>query len=279
MGEAEEPFPRQHCAQLEDRRMDSDATWNDPVTHLRQALAADAFSLYCQPICALGAHMSYPMGEILVRLREEEKALRAPGDFLPVLEHYGMMPEFDRWVVRHVVRHIAAGMRIPRFCINLSAQTLADRAFPSFLAHELDVTGVNSESILFEIEESDAVALPDCTSRLAATAGSLGTGMIIDGFGRASDCFSLLNTPCLQFVKMHGSVIRQLLSASSSAEDVKTLLWAASEMKIEIIAESVEEPDVTLKLKRHRIAYAQGFGIYHPHPIESFTDARTLQAA
>jgi EAL domain-containing protein (putative c-di-GMP-specific phosphodiesterase class I) len=259
--------------------MDSHANLNDPVTHLRHALAADAFALYCQPICALAGHMSYPMGEVLVRLREEEKALRAPGEFLPLLEHYGMMPEFDRWVVRNVLRHIAAGMRIPRLSINLSAQTLADHAFPSFFAHELDTTGVSGECILFEIDESDAVSLRDCTPRLAATVGSLGAGVILDGFGRAADCISLLNTPCVQFVKMHGSRVRQLLSGQSAAEDAKTLLWAASEMKIQVIAESVEEPEATLKLKMHRIGFVQGFGIYQPRPIDVFMEAGTLQAA
>jgi EAL domain-containing protein (putative c-di-GMP-specific phosphodiesterase class I) len=253
--------------------VDSEARWNDPVSHLRQALAADAFSLYCQPICELAAHMSYPMGEVLVRLREAEKALQAPGDFLPVLEHYGMMPELDRWVVRSVLRRIAGGMRIPRFCVNLSAQTLADRAFPSFFAHELEAAGVEGERILFEIDEADALALPDCTPRFAATVGSLGAGVVIDGFGRTADCITLLNTPCVQFVKMHGSVVRQLVSGQSSAEDAKTLLWAASEMKIEVIAESVEEPEVLLKLKMHRVGFAQGFGIYEPHPIDVFTQA------
>jgi EAL domain-containing protein (putative c-di-GMP-specific phosphodiesterase class I) len=259
--------------------MDSDPKWSDPVAHLRHALAENAFSLYCQPICGLSAHMSYPMGEVLVRLREEEKALQAPGDFLPVLEHYGMMPEFDRWVVRNVLRYIADGMRIPRFCINLSGQTLADRAFPSFFANALDSTGVSGECILFEIEEHDAVALPECTPRLAATVGSLGAGVVIEGFGRAPDCIGLLNTPCLQFVKMHGALIRQLVSNPSSAAEVKTLLWAANEMKVEVIAESVEDPDALLQLKRHRIAFAQGFGLYHPHPIDIFMEARSLQAA
>src|SRR5438067_4960873 len=95
------------------RAMDSEEHWSDPVAHLRQAFAQDAFTLYCQPIGALGATMSYPMAEVLVRLHEEEKAMRPPGEFLPLLEHYGMMPELDRWVVRHVLRRLAAGCRIP----------------------------------------------------------------------------------------------------------------------------------------------------------------------
>ena len=74
------------------------AHWTDPVAYLRQALAQDYFTLYCQPIAALSGILVYPMAEVLIRLAEEEKALLPPGEFLPILEHYGMMPELDRWV-------------------------------------------------------------------------------------------------------------------------------------------------------------------------------------
>ena len=185
--------------------MHSEEQWNDPVAHLRQALAEDAFTLYAQPIGAIGATMSYPMAEVLVRLHEEEKSMCPPGEFLPVLEHYGMMPELDRWVVRQTLRRLAAGCRIPRLCINLSAQTLADRRFPAFFADELLVTGVPGECVLFEVEEADAVAVPDCMARFAATVGSLGAGVIIESFGRAADPWESLKAPCVHFVKLHGS--------------------------------------------------------------------------
>jgi EAL domain-containing protein (putative c-di-GMP-specific phosphodiesterase class I) len=50
-------------------------------------------------------------------------------------------------------------------------------------------------------------------------------------------------------------------------------------MKVEVIAESVEEAGAVLKLKMHRISFAQGFGIYMPHPIDVFMEASTQQAA
>src|ERR687895_1679571 len=114
----------------------------DPVAYLRQALAQDHFSLYCQPIAAIGGGVAYPMGEMLIRLREEEHALLPPGEFLPVLEHYGMMPELDRWVLREVLRRLSTGPEIPRFSINLSRQTIADHSFPDFFADVVDSSGV-----------------------------------------------------------------------------------------------------------------------------------------
>jgi EAL domain-containing protein (putative c-di-GMP-specific phosphodiesterase class I) len=77
------------------------AGWGDPGERIRHALAKDEFALYCQPIASLEGGSGFAMAEVLVRLREEEKALLPPGEFLPVFERYGMMPELDSWVVRH----------------------------------------------------------------------------------------------------------------------------------------------------------------------------------
>src|SRR3712207_1651687 len=117
-----------------------------PQDYLRRALEDDAFALYCQPIGAVGATMDYPMAEVLVRLREEESSMLPPGDFFAVLEHYGMMAALDRWVVRKTLGHLASGCRIPRLCINLSAQSLADPAFTLFFADALEGYGVGGES-------------------------------------------------------------------------------------------------------------------------------------
>ena len=89
------------------------AGWDNPIARLGQALEKDEFSLYCQPILALQGAERYPMGEVLVRMREEERAMLPPGEFLPVFEHYYMMPQLDRWVVSHVVKHLARGSRLP----------------------------------------------------------------------------------------------------------------------------------------------------------------------
>lgn len=245
----------------------------DPVAQLRQALAEDAFTLFCQPIGALGARITYPIAEALVRLREEETALCPPGEFLPVLEHYGLMPELDRWMVRQVLRHLASGPHA-RFSVNLSAQTLADRSFPAFFADQLLASGVAADCVLFEIEESDALAAPECTARLAATIGSLGSGIIIDGLGRAEDFFESLKAPCLQYVKLCSSLTRRLISPEPLSEDLAGLLQVTSNLGIEVIAECVEDPEAIAALQRRGVGFAQGCGIYQPHPMDACVEGR-----
>src|SRR5438046_10519624 len=98
------------------------ARWANPAERLHQALEKDEFTLFCQPILALTGAERYPMAEILVRLREEERALLPPGEFLPVFEHYCLMPQLDRRVVRNTVRGSARGSRCPCFTADLFGQ-------------------------------------------------------------------------------------------------------------------------------------------------------------
>lgn len=254
---------------------------DDPVAYLRHALSEDAFELYCQPIAALGGLVrAYPMGELLIRLREEEQAMLPPGEFLPVLEHYGLMPQLDRWVLREALQRLAVGSRIARLGVNLSAQTLADPAFPSFIAEQLAATRVPGNCVLFEVEEHDAMALPDSVARFAALAGSLGAGLVIDGFGRTLDALQLLvYVPCIRAVKLHGSHTRALLAEGRSSRPLERCLHETAARGILAVAESVEEPRALPHLKALGIRYAQGFAVYRPQPLESFVEPHALLVA
>lgn len=253
--------------------------WTDPVAYLRQALTLDQFTLYCQPIAALSGVVVYPMAEVLIRLREEERALLPPGDFLPILEHYGMMPELDRWVVREVVRRLSNGPEIARFCVNLSSQTIADPAFPDFFANEIFACGVSADSVMFEVDEADALALPSCMRRFSATVGSLGTGILIDGFGRADNHADCLELPCVQYVKIHGSLTRRIGADEAAAAKVAALLRLVARHGIAVVAECVEDDDVIAKLRAMKVRYAQGFGICLPQSIDLVSELPVMRLA
>src|SRR3954465_11318792 len=135
--------------------------WADPVQRLRTALDKDEFELFCQPILALqGGGERYPLAEVLVRLREEERALMPPGEFLPVFEHYRMMPQLDRWVVRTIAGHLKRNARIPCYTVNFSGQTLADPNFAAYVAEQVELAGIAPSALLFEIDEADVLLRP-----------------------------------------------------------------------------------------------------------------------
>lgn len=245
------------------------AGWADPLARLRDALEKDELALFCQPILALQGGERYPMAEVLVRLREEEKALLPPGDFLPVFEHYHMMPQLDRWVVRHVVQRLALGSRIPRFTVNVSGQSLEDAEFPGFVAGELMGKGVAASSLLFEIDESDVQQRLPAAARFATALKAIGVGLLIDGFCRRTVSFAPLKTLRVDFIKVDGSVIRKLLSSSMAMTKMNALVRVAEAIGVRLVAECVEDQDVLARLKALGVGYAQGFGVYQPHPLDS----------
>ncbi|MGQ0650688.1 MAG: EAL domain-containing protein [Betaproteobacteria bacterium] len=246
------------------------AGWRDPAARLRAAIDKNEFTLYCQPIHGLSGDAPYPLAEILVRMREEEQALLPPGEFLPVLEHFRMMPLLDRWVVRNVLAHVAQGSRIPCFTVNLSSQALEDAAFMRFVDAELAAHGVSPDALAFEIDESDTLNRPAASAAFAGAYRALGGRILVDGFGRRSVSFRALQEIKPHFVKVDGSITRKLLSSEVARAKLGAVLRVGETLGYAAIAECVEEQDVLTRLKAMGVGYAQGFGIYQPQPIEKF---------
>jgi EAL domain-containing protein (putative c-di-GMP-specific phosphodiesterase class I) len=244
------------------------AGWSDPVTRLREALRNNEFELYCQPILALAARDEHPMAEVLVRMREEERALLPPGEFLPAFEHFGMMSQLDRWVVFHVVQRLSRGSRIGRFTVNVSAQSLQDAEFLPYVQAATGKYGVSPACLAFEIDESDVLARLDPAVRFAAAARALGCGVLIDGFGRRAASFTPLKVLRVDFVKVDGSVVRKLVSSEVARTKMNAIQRFAETLRMGVVAECVEGPDVLAQLKALKVSHAQGFGIQPPRPID-----------
>jgi EAL domain-containing protein (putative c-di-GMP-specific phosphodiesterase class I) len=242
--------------------------WTEPAERLRLALAKNELTLFCQPIAALSGPVRFPMAEVLVRLREEEKALLPPGEFLPVFEHYRLMPDLDRWVVREVLRQLKNGLRIPRFSINLSSQTVDDAEFAKAVALALIEAGVPGKALLFELSEADTQQRLEAALRLANSVRAVGCAVVIGGFGRRSATFAPLKALKPDFVKVDGVIVRKLLSSPGTEDKLKAILRVGEVMGYEVVAEMVEEQDILVRLKALGVAYAQGFGIRQPHPLE-----------
>lgn len=241
--------------------------WSDPAAKLRAALQSDALALYTQPILTL-ANSQFERAEVLVRMREEEETLLPPGEFLPVFEHFRMMPELDRWVVSRTIAQLQRSSRIGLFSINVSGQTLADPDFPGFVADALRAAQVPASALAFEIDESDALRQPDIAERFATAMKAAGCSLLIDGFGRRSVSFLQLKTLQVKCVKVDGSIVRKVLTSDSALAKLKAVVRVGEVIGVDVLAECVEEQDVLLRLKALGVGFAQGFGIAEPFAIE-----------
>ena len=245
------------------------AGWDDPPARLRAALAKNELTLYCQPIRSLRGGETHPIAEVLVRLREEESAMLPPGEFLPVFEHYRMMPELDRWVVRAVLSRLARGSKVPRFSINVSGQTLEDPEFPKFVAGELMAARVAPASILFEVDEGDLLGRPAAVAGFAAAVKTIGIGLMADGFGRRAASFAPLKPLAPHFIKIDGSVTRRVLASDAATRKLQAIVKVAEALQVGTVAVCVEEQDVLIRLKALGVGHVQGFGVFRPHPIDA----------
>ncbi|HVB49730.1 MAG TPA: EAL domain-containing protein [Burkholderiales bacterium] len=242
------------------------AGWADPRARLYQALKQNELVLYGQLILNL-QDMQFAMAEVLVRLREEEAALLPPGEFLPVFELYHMLPDLDRWVVTNVVTQLARGSRIARLGINVSSQSLEDPGFAKFIADTLITASVPSTSLMFEIAESDVLFRLEHAARFAAAVRAIGCAVTIDGFGSRAVSFAPLKTLRTDFLKVDGSIVRNILRSPIALSKLVAVLRVGKTIGTDVIAEFVEDQDVLMRLKALGVPYAQGFGIHEPCPL------------
>ena len=262
------------------QKMDSELLgWDQPAARLREALEYDHFRLYGQPIVALGkedpenpAQSPHPgaiaFAEVLVRLREEEARMLPPGDFLPAFEHYGMMVELDRWVVRTALRRLEQGGAVSRLSINVSGQTIEEPGFAPFVAVQLRLASLDPASLVFEIDENDAIDRRQAAERFAADMKGIGCRLLIDGFARRSVSFEPLRALLVDYVKVDGTIIRNVLRSGNAAAKLKAILRVGQVTGVKVIAECVEEDNVLATLTELKVDYAQGFGVRKPEPID-----------
>lgn len=247
----------------------SEASLPEQQQLLREALVREEFELYVQPIVALDGRPHWHMAEVLIRLRQEEKALVPPGEFLPVFEQLQMLPQLDSWVLRHVVQRHLHGKAGRNFSINVSAQTFEHGPFMRLFRQIIDASGVPPKSVLFEIEESDIVALGVAAQKFAGGVHAVGGGIVIAGFGAHSLPLAQVKALNPQYVKIDGSITRPIAYDNSCVFKCQSIRRLGETHGIGIIAECVETPEALERLKACGIALAQGYGICRPYSLDS----------
>jgi len=253
--------------------------WGNPRARIQSALQNDGFDLYGQDIVALGADAPIKiMRELLIRMRDEEQNMVPPGTFLPIAERFNMMPDIDRFVVRKAIAARAAASAgaaaasAAVLCINLARSSIEDRAFPGFVARALEKSGVAGQTLCFEIADGDAIAcLPDAT-RLARELKPLGCRFSLDGFGRAGIGFEHIKALPLDFLKIDGSIILQILRVPEALSKVRAIQRVSKVIGVLTVAEMVESDDVLERLRLVGVDFAQGFGIAKPRRFSPGVD-------
>lgn len=261
--------------------LDDDATSTRPqgeiflANYLGTALEEQRFKLVAQAV--YGNVDRQPCGyfEVFLRLIDEAGVEMPPGCFLPVAQRYDMLVAIDRWVVATLSEKLAA-MNIENIPgnlvagINLSADTIADAEFPTFVEEQLRSSGVPARALCFEISESSLMADPKRSARFIQALRDLGCKVALDDFGTGLSCLPFLENLPVDYVKIDGDRVMTMTGSRIAHSMVAAVNEAARVMGLTTIAECIESDEADSLIRAMGVDLVQGYTLSHPQPLESF---------
>ncbi|MBN3951100.1 MAG: EAL domain-containing protein [Nostoc sp. NMS7] len=241
------------------------------VSRISQALENDSFCLYVQPIAAAitlaaqnGDHY-----EVLLRLRDEQGNLVLPMTFIPAAERYNLMHLIDRWVIRTLFSNWSTFVDDEQsiYAINLSGSSINDDQFIDFLHEQFILHPISPQRICFEITETVAIANLIKARKFIQSLQRMGCSFALDDFGVGMSSFAYLKSLPVDYLKIDGSFIRNIVENPVDNAIVAAIIHIATVMGIQTIAEFVENDAILERITALGINYAQGYGIAVPRPL------------
>lgn len=238
----------------------------DWVPRIREALANDGFRVLFQPVIDLsdGGLVGY---EILLRMVGEDNRLITPDQFIPTAERMGLIHEIDLWVVKHAIEllhDLPSDLGHVVFNINLSMHAFQDPALLPLVSSRLKTTGVAPHRVTFEITETAAVANYEQTRNMVNQLRALGCQFALDDFGTGFSSFNYLKQFPVDYLKIDGSFISNLINDPVDQRLVKSMIEVGRTLDKKIVAEFVETAEILNLLKEYGVNHAQGHHIGEP---------------
>ncbi len=255
-------------------RHEADARFKEQLT---QALKADQFVLYYQPIISLHGDTDERY-EVFVRmLLEDSDEVILPQDFLPAADRIGMATAIDRWVlyraIQDLVQRTAEG-KTTRFFIKLSAASIKDETLIEWISFQIKDKGLPDNSLIFEVKESVAVTNLKNAKDLANGLKQIKCGFVLDDFGAGANPFQLLEHINADYIRLDKALMDELTENTNNQETIKKLTDQASEIGKFTIAQFVKDANSLSLLWGMGVNFIQGYFLQEPLPEMNydFTD-------
>ena len=241
------------------------------AARINNALEENRFELFRQTIQPLQSDVQGSHFEILLRMRDESGGIISPGLFIEAAERYGITPSIDRWVIRNAFRWLVSEAderkRLELCSINLSGQSLGDEKFLPFVIDQFQMSGIDATKICFEITETAAIASYSQANRFINALKELGCKFALDDFGTGLSSFGYLKHFPVDFLKIDGSFVKEILHDPIDREMVRSINEIGHLTGKQTIAEFAESEDIITMLRGMGIDYAQGYGVSEPKRV------------
>ena len=240
------------------------------AVRLPRALEENRLQLYFQPMAPVAInHVEGAHYEVLLRMADTNIVM--PNAFFPAADRYNLTSRLDRWVINRafqsIVDHPAHLESLYLCSINLSGHSLNDETFLEFVNTQFKKFPIPPEKICFEITETVAIANLSRANAFMKVLKEQGCRFSLDDFGSGLSSFAYLKNLPVDFLKIDGMFVKDMLEDSLDFAMVKSINEIGQVMGKQTIAEFVENGAIFEKLREIGIDYAQGYGIKRPRPL------------
>ncbi|MEA1892765.1 MAG: EAL domain-containing protein [Campylobacterota bacterium] len=228
------------------------------VEMVKEALVKDKIVPFFQPIIK----KDFTTYECLVRIIEDEKTT-SPFFFIDAIKKTPYYHELTKTMIKKSIETFKD--RDESFSINLSYEDISNIKIVEFIKEQLATTEI-SKQLIFEILETDSIENFSIVRNFIIDMKELGVRIAIDDFGSGYANFSHLIELKPDYIKIDGSLIKNIDKDVNAFILVKAITTFSKEMGIEVIAEYIHNEDVYKKVKELDICGYQGYYFSEPMP-------------
>ncbi len=227
------------------------------IDSLRRAIDNQAFILHYQPQVCIKRGLTVSC-EALIRWPTEQGLIN-PEDFIPYAESSGLINPIGRWVIREACEQWVSwrdqGLSLRAIAVNISCHQLQEPDFIDHIVNCLGETGCPPQALELEVTESALLDTPEKLTRLY----NMGIRLALDDFGTGYSSLSYLKQLPLNKIKIDRSFIDHIATDMNDLAITRAILTLGQSLKLEVIAEGVEEARQLEVLREAACPLIQGF--------------------
>ena len=206
--------------------------------------------------------------EVFMRLVMPSGELVGPQAFLPSAERYGLAAQLDSTVIDVTLEWLKnnpANLNKIRHCsINLSSGSFASEGFAEALIAHIRDSGVPAQKLCFELTETATIANLSAASNFMHKLADIGCRFVLDDFGAGLSSFAYLKDLPVDFLKIDGRLVRDMLDDQINYTMVKAINEVGQSLGKQTIAEFVESEILFEAVREIGVDFAQGYVIGKP---------------
>ncbi|MBF0219110.1 MAG: EAL domain-containing protein [Gammaproteobacteria bacterium] len=241
---------------------------------LRQAISKNELEIYYQPL--MDIEKGHRFGaEALLRWQHPQKGFIPPDEFIPVAEENGLIVELGNWVLFQVCQQHTAwraqGLDIGRVTVNLSPHQFLQSNLVQSIHDILQHTEMDAELLGLEITESAAMPNLEYSINTLERLQALGIKIYIDDFGTGFSSLGHLKRLPINALKIDRSFITELPNNQDDVAIVSAIIAMAKSLKLQIIAEGIEDEAQLGFLRSLGCTTGQGYLFSRPVDVAAMT--------